>query len=115
MNKLPWDPFKNLEDVGNCLPERRTYMFSSDSQNVRLFRQYFVSVLYAQLDGQFTYTSYNPTRAVWLIASAGPDADRDFGVNSSGAQYTIPTRYDPTNGTVSDGDIYMFGPGLGFE
>jgi prepilin-type N-terminal cleavage/methylation domain-containing protein len=115
MNKLPSDPFKNNEDVGNCFPERRPYLYSSDSQNVRQFRQYFVSVMYAQLDGQYTFTTYNPSRAVWLIASPGPDGDRDFGTNKAGAQYSIPTRYDPTNGTISDGDLYMFGPGLGFD
>jgi prepilin-type N-terminal cleavage/methylation domain-containing protein len=114
MNKLPNDPFQNNEDVGNCYPERRTYMYSSDTQNVNAFRQYYVSVLYAQLQGQYTYTSYNPSRAVWMIASPGPDADRDFGTNKSGSQYSIPTQYDPTNGTVSDGDLFMFGPGLGF-
>lgn len=51
----------------------------------------------------------------WLLLSWGPDKDKDgpppipFRGVVSGKTYAQP--YDPTNGTVSNGDIYRFGPG----
>jgi hypothetical protein len=36
----------------------------------------------------------------WLLFSYGPDGDMEFN----------ELHYDPTNGTVSDGDIYRNGP-----
>lgn len=42
--------------------------------------------------------------------SHGPDLDHDDFLSTAG----IPISYDPTNGTISDGDIFYFGPGTGF-
>lgn len=47
---------------------------------------------------------------VWHMHSHGPDLDHDDFLSDAG----YPTQYDPTNGTVSDGDIFYFGPGTGF-
>ena len=47
---------------------------------------------------------------VWLAHSHGPDGDHDDWAADQGR----PTQYDPTNGTISDGDIFYFGPGHGF-
>src|SRR5690606_12155322 len=47
---------------------------------------------------------------VWLAHSHGPDRDHDDFLSDQG----YPTLYDPTNGTISDGDIFYFGPGTGF-
>jgi prepilin-type N-terminal cleavage/methylation domain-containing protein len=41
----------------------------------------------------------------WFIMSNGPDMDNDH----EGAT-PIPSQYDPSNGVVSDGDIYRYGP-----
>lgn len=49
--------------------------------------------------------------AVWLAHSHGPDGDHDDWASEQGR----PTQYDPTNGTISDGDIFYFGPGHGFS
>ena len=48
---------------------------------------------------------YGPYAGVmyWQLSSFGPDKDADF--------YFI--QYDPTNGTVSNGDIFRWGPGAG--
>jgi type II secretion system protein G len=40
--------------------------------------------------------------AAWCVTSLGPDRDADF-----------PVIYDPTNGTISNGDITRLGPGGG--
>jgi len=49
--------------------------------------------------------------AIWFAHSHGVDMDHDDFYSPQG----YPIEYDPTNGTVSDGDIYYFGPGHGFE
>jgi prepilin-type N-terminal cleavage/methylation domain-containing protein len=49
----------------------------------------------------------------WAIASSGPDHQDDFGpgVPQYPSVILVVTIYDPTNGTVSRGDIVRFGPG----
>lgn len=46
----------------------------------------------------------------WHLKSFGPDGLEELtgGHNGGGAGIYLP--YDPTNGTLSDGDIYRFGP-----
>jgi hypothetical protein len=46
----------------------------------------------------------------YFITSKGPDKDADLGSHSS-----VDTFYDPTNGTISGGDIVFWGPGVGFR
>ncbi|MDX1971164.1 MAG: prepilin-type N-terminal cleavage/methylation domain-containing protein [Candidatus Sumerlaeia bacterium] len=50
------------------------------------------------------------TSVKWHIHSHGPDLDHD----DFAADQGYPTVYDATNGTISDGDIFFFGPGRGF-
>lgn len=42
-------------------------------------------------------------KMIWQMQSYGPDKDADF--------YFL--EYDPTNGTISNGDIFRWGPGMG--
>ena len=42
--------------------------------------------------------------AAWMLTSLGPDQQADY-----------PVTYDPTNGTVSGGDILRLGPGGGTQ
>lgn len=46
----------------------------------------------------------------YFITSRGPDKDQDLGSHGQ-----IDTLYDPTNGTLSGGDIIYWGPGVGFR
>ncbi len=47
-------------------------------------------------------------RAYYILESLGPDLDGDV---AWGAHFPLPlTIYDPTNGTISNGDIVHFGP-----
>ncbi len=56
----------------------------------------------------------------WYFLGHGPDSDHDAGPSGGGAP-GLPghitgdgvMEYDPTNGTVSNGDIAFFGPGTG--
>ena len=60
-----------------------------------------------------------PATVAYFFNSWGPDMDHDVD-----APHAAPPRgfhvhgradlYDPTNGTISSGDIFYFGPGLGF-
>ncbi|MBM3335346.1 prepilin-type N-terminal cleavage/methylation domain-containing protein [Candidatus Sumerlaeota bacterium] len=50
-------------------------------------------------------------RGLWYILfSTGPDADTDIS-RRDGQKLGLGAFYDPTNGTVSKGDIVRFGPG----
>jgi prepilin-type N-terminal cleavage/methylation domain-containing protein len=65
-------------------------------------------------------TSRNPPAALaYFFVSFGPDQDHDADLPHT----SIPSGphvhgdgaiYDPTNGTVSSGDLFYFGPGIGF-
>lgn len=52
----------------------------------------------------------------YFMLSHGPDLDHDFHGHdhSRDEEEGEPALYDPTNGTISNGDILYFGPGLGF-
>lgn len=52
----------------------------------------------------------------YFTLSHGPDTDHDIEEHAHRRQHSEegPTVYDPTNGTVSSGDIVYFGPGIGF-
>lgn len=63
--------------------------------------------------GQETTYSYFSTGKTWIVWSFGPDRDDDIGPFLSGARFDLSEleealvsyTYDPTNGTISDGDI----------
>ena len=53
-----------------------------------------------------------------MIVSWGPDEVHDADVPDVGApigphEHNSASVYDPTNGTISSGDIIFFGPGRG--
>lgn len=63
-----------------------------------------------------------PDSVGYWLQSFGPDRDHDANVpHAAGSPDLGPhvhgngAIYDPTNGTISDGDIHYFGPGLGFS
>ncbi len=49
------------------------------------------------------------SNVMWAMKCVGPDLEATV----LGA--TTATTYDPTNGTISTGDIFLLGPGLGFD
>jgi len=68
--------------------------------------QCYPYICYGNIDGTFGNRrfGYGPyPNMFWYMSSAGPDIDYDAGFMS----------YNPTNGTVSNGDIYRWGPSVG--
>lgn len=66
------------------------------------------SIEFAFMFSQYPRNGYSngvSGRALWVISSIGPDREYE-GWTDSGFRY----RYDPTNGTVSKGDLMRFGP-----
>jgi len=57
-----------------------------------------------------TNASLYDRSVMWHAHSHGPDMDHDDFLGDAG----IPIAYDATNGTISNGDIFYFGPGTGF-
>ena len=116
IGKLPNDPFPNKEDAGSQYPSKRTYLYSNDQQNAELFRMNFVSITAAYAGGDRSVQGVRPTNAQWMVASCGPDAHRDMGYQTNGnyPHTDRPTYFDPTNGTITPGDLYYFGTGIGF-
>jgi type II secretion system protein G len=78
----------------------------------RVYRDFF-----RQLTGQNP-----PPQIAYHMTSFGPDKKHDADVpHTTGGNSSVPhvhgrgQLYDPTNGTISDGDIFYFGPGYGFN
>ena len=56
----------------------------------------------------FYLTQENRLRGRWSLFSRGPDLDYELAIEEGGSGLLIV--YDPTNGSVSNGDIMRFGP-----
>jgi prepilin-type N-terminal cleavage/methylation domain-containing protein len=112
MTKIPRDVFFNEELRGTYMDKRVTYNFSTDSQNQLIYgsstKGNWVSNFYAKLKGMRATNTARPSNAAWMIASPGANKRLDY---RTGVE---PIQYDATNGIESDGDLFMFGPGLGF-
>jgi len=93
-------------DPGNRVPavlSRLSYIYSLptddfSNQKPRTTYRYYIS-------------SVTPA---WIMVSNGPDRDVDINGYPDGAETVLPVlqprQYDPTNGTVSDGDVFRTGP-----
>jgi len=71
----------------------------------------------------FYFANFFATKpsAQWYLLSHGPDADHDAGPSGGGTPGAPGhitgdgvAAYDPTNGTISSGDLTLWGPGIGF-
>jgi len=112
VSSLPSDIFAH---GGDGLPNAHAPHYINDLMNEVLFttpdEQYFSARTRAALALGVDPTPDRYARVVrWHMHSHGPDRDHDDFAGAAG----IPVAYDPTNGTVSDGDIFYFGPGIGF-
>lgn len=116
MTSLPLDVFDRELSGETAENSRHSFHYSndqdytSDPSGAANSKELFpVRYLYTQVvqPGATTYASGS---AVYEMLSHGPDRDDD---NPDDGR--TPCSYDATNGTVSNGDIYYFGPGLGFK
>lgn len=99
-NGLLWDPFP---DIMSNSRQRSTYRFMSNDIINYLRNQYGWTWAWSNTwvgDWVYpTYTGNGPSSAAYFLISNGPDVDFQDWI-----------AYDPTNGTVSNGDIERFGP-----
>jgi prepilin-type N-terminal cleavage/methylation domain-containing protein len=102
ISTLPIDIF----EVGNAdeHPPKVTWHYSEQNVNTALGEPDFLRNLAAQ-------TGFGDNGYRYLLFSHGPDLRHQDGSAENGD----PVQYDPTNGTVSRGDVYYFGPGRGFS
>lgn len=63
------------------------------------------------------FSGWTETNGFWILASNGPDKKIDLDVRTYNRadptwldKFGIPNQYDPTNGTISSGDIWRYGP-----
>ena len=118
ITSVPTDVF-NIEDPANSASsndprEIRTFLYADRPSYSAYVPQAFGFAsngtnLYRILWGQQFQNSQ------WLLRSRGPKGD---GLASNGANLGNSVdkfdAYDPTNGTISRGNIFLLGPGIGF-
>jgi prepilin-type N-terminal cleavage/methylation domain-containing protein len=115
MTSLPLDIFPNAQDPTPCHPEKHAPHYSCDTYNVIWFTDPNDKYEVARTAAAFRLQAVPPPGVFdrqykWYAHSHGPDGDHD----DFGGDAGRPILYDPTNGTVSNGDIYYLGPGRGF-
>lgn len=106
-------PNQNAPEADEKIPH--PYHYSTDQDNSANpgaapgLDQYPVRALYSMITtGTVTGAPYANDSVIWMMLSHGPDIDHDNPDDGF-----VPSSYDPTNGTISSGDIYYFGPGIG--
>jgi len=93
LSSLPEDPFAPPAYRYHYLTQR----YQASLGHPELMRE-TTSVILGRPLGEVQY----------LMFSHGPDLDHPHHVEDA-------VQYDPTNGTVSEGSLWYFGPGVGFE
>jgi prepilin-type N-terminal cleavage/methylation domain-containing protein len=119
VTSLPVDIFP--EDFSGapemCEPEVHSYHYACDTYNQIWFPADPDSTFYAGRVSTAIKIVAVPAPGVrdtsvnWVTSSYGPDRDHDDFESAQG----YPTPYNPTNGTRSDGDFFLFGPGKGVK
>lgn len=113
-NAQPIDPFENRR--GPMSQWRHPYLYYGMNE-VQALNTYSPGQLYVPSLGRGGQRRI----AWWMLLSAGPDQERDniFGgtlilwENLTNPRRFVHFYYDPTNGTVSGGDIFSAGGGIG--
>ena len=119
MSSRPTDPFVRVRNS----PEPPLYhTITRDFVNLKHETSSINWLIYWQIFFLETFNGEEMTEALaYWFQSFGPDQDHDANVpHAPGGPSLGPhvhgngALYDPTNGTISSGDIHYFGPGIGF-
>jgi len=102
ISSLPIDVFEVSNPDEH--PKKVSWHYSEQTRNTALGAATFIRDLAIR-------TGFGSGGYRYLLFSHGPDLKHQDGSAENGD----PVQYDPTNGTLSVGDIYYFGPGLGFK
>ncbi len=96
MSILPTDPFGP-----KLIPNNKRYYLYYDSCEVDLWLPRFTP--------EAGWAGGVPSRGQWMLQGAGPDNLYEQQIIFGGGGPAL-REYDPTNGTISRGDIFRFGP-----
>lgn len=107
MTELLPDPFTNLVVEGSDHELPAPFHYNEEKTLEALGEPTFLAALSFALYGQVRSGRY-------YMFSHGPDGDHDESLDQS-EEDKETRRYSPTNGTKSNGDLYYFGPGIGFN
>ncbi len=109
------DPFTaaNVGDFQILLPDGTIGTYSGDLMDPEGYdplagKRYYYSDNEAQRRSPGVVALFEPARQIeglWALASYGPNKARDFVQTSLPGNPSVLMPYDPTNGTISDGDI----------
>ena len=100
---LPEDPFIGRKSVLPWLQlQRETYSYWG-GVSVEIFASASLGQDIGRMPG--FETQEKRSRIKWLLYSDGPDHQ-----STNPSSKYLEAMYDPTNGTVSKGDIYRWGP-----
>jgi hypothetical protein len=123
ISSLPRDPFTRKATLGPTEPVElgpTPFIYSNDqdgsanlsakpgSINNFPVRYLYTIITAPNIAFSSAYSCVNDS-LVWCTISHGPDLVD----NNPDDNMITTTAYDPTNGSVSAGDIYYFGPGVG--
>lgn len=118
-NRYPPTPFESLPDRGQRLKRLTTpvaYLSSmpgevfSEQDNVEPY-PYWSDLLNNDMKFSpiyFFLVDEKNRRGRWALFSRSPDMDYEAAPEEGGGGFLV--HYDPTNGTVSNGDVMLFGP-----
>jgi prepilin-type N-terminal cleavage/methylation domain-containing protein len=95
MSGLPLDIFPGKR-TGLALTDRTTFFYMHDYAVVYLGKTQAAG----HVQSHYRSLTQSDRAAAWTVWSFGPDLDDDHGI----------VLYDPTNGTLSNGDMMRFGP-----
>jgi prepilin-type N-terminal cleavage/methylation domain-containing protein len=112
------DPFPNLDTAEVTERTQHPFHYSNDQDysanpgaTPGSIDQYPVRFLFTQANAPgMPAGQYSNNSVVWYLMSHAPDTDHD-----SPDDGRPSTNYDPTNGTISNGDLYYWGPGTGIR
>lgn len=102
MTEVPRDPFQDNTLADTAAPGQSHFLDAADKKNHSY--DYGTSVWhgYPQDPAGAAQWAKNFRDSTWKVGSAGPDRRFD----NDGSFYGMKELYDPTNGTVSSGDVY---------
>lgn len=113
MTSIPPDVFSR--DVSNTFTDEEIRIFVYTDRTT--YEEYVTDPYGSTENGQnifrLLWSEQLPT-GQWILRSRGPAGLAGGTIGGIGATLELTDAYDPTNGTVSAGNIMLLGPGYGF-